>query len=155
MSLEPDRAAEADAGWLSLVCLRCNLIVGVAVAGGCASAAEETAGTDAANGSVTGLGLPLRMNVNAVVSLSLHLSLSMPLSQFVSLSETVRLRLFPAEMTADLFETQTVTVLLNMIMQHQVVSVCQQTRGRTGQFGMALGQGHLLRPSCQDPTKPL
>ncbi len=151
MSLEPDRAAEADAGWLSLVCLRCNLIVGVAVAGGCAVAAEETAGTDAANGSVTGW----RMNVNAVVSLSLHLSLSMTLSQFVSLSETVRLRLFPAEMTADLFETQTVTVLLNMIMQHQVVSVCQQTRGRTGQFGMALGQGHLLRPSCQDPTKPL
>ena len=73
------------------------------------------------------LGLPLKMNVNAFLSLSLHLSLSMTLSQFVSLSETVRLRLFAAETIADLFETQAVKALLNTKLQHEDVSVCQQT----------------------------
>ena len=124
MRLDSDTAAEAEAGWLSVVCLRCSLTVGVAVAGGCAVAAEKSAGIDAANGSVAALASPLRMNLNAVLKLSLQLSLSMTLSQFVSLSETVRLRLFAAEMTADLFETQTVKVLLNTMVQHQDVWLC-------------------------------
>ena len=153
--MRPDSDMAAEAGWLSLVCLRCSLLVGVSVAGGCAVAAEKSAGTDAANGSMMALGSPLRMNVNAVLRLSLHLSLSMTLNQFLSLSETVRLRLFAAEMTADLFETQRASVLPNLMMQYQDVPICQQTWGRTGQFGMALGQGHLVQPSCQDPTKPL
>ncbi len=125
--MDPDMAFEADAGRLSLVCLICNLMVGVAVAGSCSVAAEKSAGTDAANGSLTASGLPLKMHVNTVLSLSLHLSLSMTLSQLVSLCETVRLRLFAAEMTADLFETQTVKFLLKMMLQHQDMLVCQQT----------------------------
>ena len=126
MRLEPDMAFEADAGWLSLVCLRSHLKVGVAVAGGCVVAAEKSAGTDAANGSLTALGSPLKMHVNAVLGSSLHLSLSMTLSQLVSLSETVRPMLFAAEMTAYLFETQRVIVSMNMMVQHQDVSGCQQ-----------------------------
>ncbi|KAA6422749.1 MAG: hypothetical protein FRX49_07284 [Trebouxia sp. A1-2] len=60
-------AAEADAGKLLSVCLICRLIVRVALAGGCAVAAEESAGTRAANGSMTALGLPPEMNLNAVL----------------------------------------------------------------------------------------
>ncbi len=125
--MDPDMAHEADAGWLSLDCLSCNLEVGTAVAGGCAAAAEKSAGTDAANGSTLALGLSLKMRLNALLCVSLRLSLSMALSPFVSLFETVRLRLFAAEMTAYLFEIQRVTVLMNMMLQHQDVWLCQQT----------------------------
>ena len=124
MRLDSDTAVEA--GWLSGVCLRCDLTVGVAVAGSCVVAAEKSAGTDAANGSMLALGLPLKMHANAVLSLSLHLRLSMTPSQFVSLSETARLRLFAAEMTAYLFGTQRVIVSMNMMVQHQDVLDCQQ-----------------------------
>ena len=124
MRLDSDTAVEA--GWLSVVCLRCDLTVGVAVAGSCVVAAEKSAGTDAANGSMLALGLPLKMHANAVLSLSLHLRLSMTPSQFVSLSETARLRLFAAEMTAHLFGTQRVIVSMNMMVQHQDVLDCQQ-----------------------------